>query len=287
MKPLKHLILLTTLLFLFSCQKEPVPKPLPEAGYPKTYTPLSASEWNQRNSEFQEINIYEGLSLNKYGFVEGEIRINENDSLTQEFVVNKLDSIINTYKSYLGITININIENDIRTYYPLLVGGSSSISLKSFYEDLNTLKNKEYWTEIKDFYDVQRFFITQSKIGNNNFLGPTLYFIFNEPDKTIEISGKWLPDVFLPKNEIYTLDEAITKTYRFVLKETGIDLWESKNTFENTKTFIFLEKENEITIHECWRCIVPLTEFGYYYYISIDTQTGEIIHTYKKGIYYM
>jgi hypothetical protein len=285
MKPLKLFVLLTGLLVLFSCQKEPVPKPLPEAGYPKTYTPLSASVWNQRNSEFQEINIYDGLSLNKYGFVEGEIRINENDSLTQEYVVNKLDSIINTYKSYLGITININIENDIRTYYPLLVGSSGSISLKSFYEDLNTLKNREYWPEIKDFYDVQRFFITQSKIGNYNFLGPTLHFIFNKINKTIIISGKWLPEVFIPQKEIYSLDDAISITYRFILKDLGIDLWESKSYFGTTKTFIFIEKENEITIHECWRCVVNFEENKSYYNILIDTQTGEIIETFKRSYY--
>ena len=88
---MKTLINYTLYFFLFvlisACQKEAFEKPQPEPGYPTVYKSLSSSEWQTRNAEFQQINIHEGLSLNEYGFVEGEIQLAEYDSLNEPFLI--------------------------------------------------------------------------------------------------------------------------------------------------------------------------------------------------------
>jgi hypothetical protein len=115
---IKILIPLIGILLFSACQKEPEPKPLPEEGYPYIYKRLSSSEWETRNAVFQEINIHEGLNLNDCGFAEGEILLNKNDSLTEEFVIQTLESIIERYKSFLGIpnTTSIDYRKDFRIY---------------------------------------------------------------------------------------------------------------------------------------------------------------------------
>lgn len=125
----------------------------------------------------------------------------------------------------------------------------------------------------------------QNSIGNKSFAGSGITFTFYAEENRLTISGNWFPDVYIPSNDIYTIDDATAIIYRSVLKETGIDMWEEKNTFNPSKTFIYLGKTYGTEIRECWSSKVPVND-EYYYYIFIDTQTGDIILSYKRGKYY-
>jgi len=271
-----------------ACQKEPEPRPMPDSRYPTVYKPLTSGEWETRNTAFQKINEISGLSLNEYGFVEGEIPLNESDSLTEEFVTAKVDELIHLYRDFMGIPENMDIvaKDELRINIPLLIP-SYNTDIQSYFEELNLLRTDDNWQEIKAAFDTQTYLLTQNTIENENFIGPAIYLIFNAEKNKITISGNWFPNVFIPKQEIYFRDDAFPVAYQFLLKETGKDFWEQKQTFDAQKTFIRITKGTNIEIHECWYYRVAIPEEGYYYYIFIDTQTGELIHSYKRGMYYL
>ena len=273
-----------------ACQKEPEPRPTPDSRYPTVYKPLTSGKWETRNTAFQKINEFSGLSLNEYGFVKGEIPLNESDSLTKDFVIQKLEFIFGKYQSFLGISdaISVDYRNKIRIPVPftaMMPGDSYSIDY--YFEVMEDLKKEDSWSEIKGQFDIQTYLLIQNTIENENFMGPTIYFIFNAVENKITISGNWFPNVFIPKQEIYFKDDALPVAYRYLLKETGKDFWEQKQTFDVQKTLIRVMNGPNIEIHECWYYRVAIPEEGYYYYIFIDTQTGELIHSYKRGMYYL
>ncbi|HKI87684.1 MAG TPA: hypothetical protein VKA38_01570 [Draconibacterium sp.] len=284
------IIFLFAVVLFSSCQKETEPRPMPDSRYPTIYKPLTSVEWETRNTAFQKINEYSRLSLNEYGFVDGEIPLNERDSLTKNFVIQKLEFILGKYQSFLGIsdTISVDYRNDIRIPVPIFaMMPGNSYSIDYYFEVMEDFKKEDYWSEIKGQFDIQTYLLTQNTIGNENFIGPTVYIIFNAEENKITISGNWFPIVFIPQQEIYFKDDALPVAYQFLLKETGKDFWEQKQTFDAQKTFIRITKGTNIEIHECWYYRVAIPEESYYYYIFIDTQTGELIHSYKRGMYYL
>lgn len=265
-------------IFLFSaCQKEPIPKPLPEPGYPTTYKPLSSAEWEARNTEFQKINIHEGMSLNEYGFVEGEIQLDENNSLNKESIILNLEIILEKFGNYMGIVNyeTINLKNDLRIHIPGNIGGYST-TIDNYFKAIEEFEKNNSWPIDKKYFRVLGFYLSQTTIENNLFYGPNLYFSFDEDNFIININGKWFPTLFIPEADIYTEGDAISIAYRRMLKETGIDYWESKQNFKYSKLYFWNVQNGVSEIRHCWRIDIPEHE-GMNYFL-IDTQTGEIIH---------
>ena len=285
MKTQKFFFSFFLILAVFSaCQKEFIPKPLPEPGYPTTYEILSQSEWNVRNGDFQKINIYEGLTLNEYGFVEGEIPLIENDTFTKDIIVSIVDNLILKYKSYLGIPENadINYEEKLRIDVPYMIP-FGSVNIKWFFENEEQYSNVSGWSEMMK--DVKyEFFLTQISIDNRKLLGPSIHFYFKKNEKTLTLINNWYPRVFMPTEEIYSIDDAVTLACRELLKQTGENFWESKHKFGIVKLFYPLKTESGIEIRECWRINALINERTYGD-MFIDSQTGELIKYRERHIY--
>lgn len=284
MKPTTFCSCFFIILIVFTgCQKDIELKPDPAQGYPTTYNPLSQSEWDALNLEFQKINSYKGLTLNEYGFVKGKILLNEKDSLTKDFVISMLDNLINRYKRFFGIPENalFNFEKDIflnvRYWIP-----NGTITIERFYEDL------ELFPEIQSNEEIRyNFFLRQSRFDGELFQGPELYFDFKKEEGFIEISGNWFPETIIPDSPIFTESNAISAAYWKILENTGIDLWESKHLFNVYQTFLRNYADNSIEIRHCW-CVTTQADEQLMCYVYIDTQTGEIIKYYSRNwLYYV
>lgn len=257
--------------FLTGCQKDPEIKPQPEQGYPTTYKPLSQSEWETLNSEFQKVNVYEGLALNEFGFVKGEILLNKSDSITPEFVIGKVDALVEHYQDFMGIPHNylLNIETDIKglDYY---FGIDITLEIHDFFDYIQELE-KYNDESIKDFY----FVLHQTHINGYEMYGPNLSFRFILEENKLIVGGNYFPNALIPENQIYTLADAITTSCQFIQKETGIDLWESKHKFESSKIFVLNYSDENVEIRECWK--IRVFELEGLNFVYIDTQTGEIL----------
>lgn len=270
------LCLAFTAILSFGCEKEYEPKPLPEPGYPTTYKPLTQAEWAARNAEFQKINNYDGLNLNAYGFVEGEIPLGKEDSLTAAFVLQKIEYVIEGYKSFLGIseTQPINLSNDVTIHIPGYTGGSSTL-VEYYFQTMEEFKKEDFWPEIKSEFAVQTYFLLQHTIAGKKFNGTNIYFTFDSNRHSLKIEKNWFPKAHIPGNEIYTLADALAITCRFIKNENGIDLWEKKHTFRSSKEFILNYTNSPIEVRECWK--IETDELDGINYLFIDTQTGEIL----------
>ena len=281
-----HFVILFFIIAFASCQKEPEIKPLPEAGYPTTYKVLSQSEWNVRNDEFQEINIHEGLDLNAYGFLTGEILLSEDDSICKDFILNKVEEIFVTYKNFIEVKDPdlIDFEERIRMPVPGMCGGSAG-DINYYFSTIEEFKRWDDWSEIEDDFKIHECFIYQNLIEGKVFIGPTLYIFFNELENKIEIKGNWFPKTIIPSSEIYSINDAVPIAYRTFLEHTGLDLWESKHEFNIQKLFIQVHDESSIEVRECWQINADVDEY-FFYYVFIDTQTGEVLKHYRKYKYY-
>ena len=277
-----YLAILLLIIFV-GCKKEAEIKPLPEAGYPTTYKVLTQSEWDVVNSNFQKINIYEGLTLNEHGFAEGNIALNESDSITKDFIISIVDSLVVNYEKYLGIPENTEIiyEEKLRIDASYMIPFGSD-DIKSFFEILEEYGNESGMDELHEIkYD---FFLNQRFIKNKRFLGTDIHFYFNRNENILKLSGNWYPKVFIPSEEIYTLNDVIPIACRELLKQTGKDFWESKHEFGTIKIFTRLKTERGVEIRECWRINDLINDFTYGD-MFIDTQTGELIKYGERGIY--
>ena len=261
---------------------------MPDSRYPTIYNPLSANEWETKNAAFQQINEYSGLSLNEYGYVEGEIPLNENDSLTESFVIKRLEYIVKMYKSFLGISNSMSVDcrKDVRISVPLMVP-VSSYPIDYYFEMMADFKKKDFWSEVKNEFAIQRYFLTQNSIENESFAGSTIYFIFNAEKNKITISGNWFPNVFIPEHEICSKDDALPVAYQFLFKETGKFFLEQEQSYSVEKTFVRKTNVKNVEIRECWKYEVTISDEDHNYLIYIDTQTSEVIYSSKHKIYYL
>lgn len=288
---MKKLSKFTTIIFgflflTFSCQKEEIEvKPQPDPEYPTIYKPLSISEWDSRNAEFQQNNIHEGLSLNEYGFVKGEIPLSENDSVTADFVFENVGGIILKYWQFLGIenTENINLEEQLKINDPFLIPFGVT-EVEFYFDQIKEYKEMGYWDELLDEFQHHIFFIFQNSVSGKSFDGPAIYFDFDEVKKVLRIHGNWFPEAIIPEKELYTKTDAVVLAYQSIKKNEGIDLWESKHQFRANKLIITREIYDKIEIRECWRIIADIND-DESYYIFVDTQTGEIVFEYIKFNY--
>ena len=277
------LFLFFTGLIFSGCQKEPEPKPLPESDYPTTYQPLSQTEWNERNADFQKINIYEGLILNEYGFVEGKIPMNENDSITEEYVTKTIDSLVAVYKCFFGILENIqfDFENELLIEAPYLTP-VGRLNIGRFYEDVEKYRN-EFLSD--NYFDNFKFeyFLTQNKFENRILNGFELAFFFNLDDNLIEISGFWIPEIMIPKEKIYSESDAFTIAYRQILTKKGLDIWEIKEDYHTYPLLLKVKNNNQFEIRDCW-CVYTVGPpyVGYSTAVYIDTQTGEVVRYFDR-----
>ena len=274
-------------LALFSaCQKESIPKPLSEPGYPSTYEILSQSEWNVRNDDFQKINIYDGLTLNDYGFMNGIIPLNVNDSITEEFVLKNVDSILMRYRNFMGISDDIifDLENQLLAY-SLFMTPFGFDNIRDYFSHLKELGTEGFWNNNLETI-THNFQLNQNRIEGEKFLGPSIDLELRTLDNTIKISGNWYPNVIIPEFQIYSEEEVIGTAHRKLLEKTGLNLWETKHKFSLYKTMITINNNSEIELHECWRVFAQAKE-DLFCYVFVDTQTGDVIKYYERGWIYL
>ncbi len=283
MKPLKHLpLFLITLLIFSNCKEETIVRPLPESGYPSSYTPLSNSAWIDLKSKFDNINFYDGLSLNEYGFVTGKVQTNPDDSISKEFVISKIDSFITKYRDFMGIPEDeiFTLENQILIKAPYLIPGGRT-SIGSFYDDKEMFP--ESWEQmIKNV--KYKFYLVQNRINGKYISGPELAFDFKLEEGYIEITGNWFPEVKIPADVIYSEDEAFRIARNEVLKRNGRDIWETKYNFHSHIILLKIKQGNSYEIRDCW-CVntVELPYTGYTIAVYVDTQTGEVAQYIDKS----
>jgi len=278
------LIILSIVLLFFACQKEPEQKPLPEPGYPTTYAILAQQEWLARNSEFQQINIFDDLTLNEYGFANGIIPLNVNDSITAEFVLENVDSFLVRYRTFMGISDNITfeLENQLQAY-ALYLAPFGFDYIRNYFSYLKTMETEGWYDSLETI--THNFRLNQNRIEGEKFIGPSIEFELQTLDNTITISGNWYPNVIIPAFQIYSEEEAIGIVHRKILEKTGLDLWETKHNFSLHKTLIAINNNSKIELHECWRVYTEARE-GLFCNVYVDTQTGDVIKYYEHGYMY-
>lgn len=108
--------------------------PQPETGYPTIYKPLSSAKWEARNNAFQQINIYDGLGLNDYGYLKGEISMSEMDTLTEEYIISTVKSLFDNYFDFLGLKekFNINYKKQLLIKAPYMIPNGND-NIDSFF----------------------------------------------------------------------------------------------------------------------------------------------------------
>lgn len=271
-------ITLFSLLIVAGCQKEDDPKPQPQSGYPYTYYVLSQNEWDAANTNFQKINIYKELILNEYGFVQGEIPIIENDSLTKDFVINTIDSLVNRYPSFIGIpeNIEINAETDFTGQYKFIYP-NMDVEIPVYFLWLEEMSKEENISIEKHVFSLN-----QHTIQNTAFIGPIIYIEFDLLREKIVLSGNWFPNALIPINEIYNKEEALEIAHQTISKEIGKDSRKLEEYHNIEKIMVEKEYENKTEIRECWNIVVQIGEDSFNY-VQVDTQTGEVIKFYERG----
>ena len=274
--------ILFSLLIVTGCKKEDDPKPQPQSGYPYTYYMLSQGEWNVANANFQKINIYEGLRLNEYGFVQGEIPIIKNDSLTKDFVINTIDSLVNRYPSFIGIpeNIEINVETDFTGQYKFIYP-NMDVEIPVYFLWLEEMSKEENISIEKHVFSLN-----QHIIQNTAFIGPILYVEFDLLREKIVLSGNWFPNALIPVNEIYSKEEALEIAHQTISKEIGTDSRKLEEYHNIEKVMVEKEYENKTEIRECWNILVQIGEDSFNY-VQVDTQTGEVVKFYERGWLFM
>jgi hypothetical protein len=284
MKKLSNLAAVAvSFLFLFwGCQKDEQTRPHPNPDYPTVYNPIPASEWEVRNAEFQLVKIHEGLSLNKYGFVEGTFPLIGTDTLTEEFIIDMVKSLFDNYSHFLGLPedVDINYKEQLRINTPYMVP-SGSDNIESFFRLWEEYADTEAWKQDLEKIDFN-FFISQLFIEKRRFLGPEIHVHFKLDEKLIELSNNWYPGAYVPSSEIYSFDDAVSIAYREILKQTGDDIWHVKHDFPEVKIFTMVNTANGVEIRECWR--LSLINKDFYYVLFVDTQSGEVIRFRKSNV---
>jgi hypothetical protein len=267
-------IVLIISIFVFGCKNEPELKPLPDPRYPTTYLQLSTTEWNAKNNEFQKINIYQGLSLNKYGFVEGEIPININNQFNVGFVKNEVEALVSRYKLYMGISLNTTNDLSHDLYMEIFSDKFPDFSLQDQFAELELNGSSVY--QGSKF----KIFLPQKKIGNEEiyYMIPSIIFNFKENEGLLQIKGNWFSEAFLPEKSIITLDEAISSANKAIIEKTGIDVIKTKS-WNTASQYLYINYTNsKIEIRKCWGFdAMPLC------ILFIDNQTGEMV-SYRENV---
>jgi hypothetical protein len=274
-------------LFLFlSCQKEEIDvRPQPDPDYPTVYNPLSASELVARNTEFQQVNIHEGLSLNEYGFIKGEIFLSDFDTITKELVINCIDSLVSRYQSFFGIPngFQIDYETHVQVFAPYpLIGGASPMNINSFFLMLKEAKENGYYEDLAQ--NIQyKFMLRQQKFKETLIEGLDITFEFDEQKKSVKIEGFWIPQAVLPASELFDEGEAISIAYREILKQSGRDIWETKQNFRTYTLLRKIKRGDAFEIRHCWLFYtVEIPFVGRTIAVYIDSQTGDVVNYYDR-----
>jgi len=255
----------TFLLFAFlsiviSCEKPEEFKPEPEDGYPLIYKHLSDSEWQAQNVTFQKIMPDEGLELNEYGFLSGSVVMDSAIEFNAQNVIQEINEIIHKYAEFMGIkeVANVDIENELLAYTHLGI----SISVSDY-----------FLTEIDENSNIHSFYLIQKSVNEVGIEYTQLCFSFNINDKIIAVSGNWFPEVFIPNDKIYTINEAIRIAVNYGQDNSDKQF---STTEDNIGTIVkllpVLAGEN-VEIHECWR----ITFWDKTCIFFVDTQTGEVL----------
>lgn len=279
---------------IVSCGKKEleIHKPLPDSRYPFTYQILTSPQWEQLNSEFAKANAHDSLYLNKLGFLEGKIFLGSNDTINADLVAEQTEILINTFKKYLGIPANkeINLFYDLRAM-DYLMGHLCTVDIYSYFDQLAEItryQKEVYGSDYKQEPLSHYFYIPQHSISGSKLVSTRINLYFHETDNSIELDGQWYPDVFIPASPIYTEDEALEMASKVYPGWGDIKLWESddENSFVSVEKILFpLKTKNKIELHECWECMSYNTNYMVSYIVYIDTQTGDIIV--KKAVEFL
>ncbi|WP_346856098.1 hypothetical protein [uncultured Draconibacterium sp.] len=280
MKTHISLFFLLVILLLVSCEKEETPKPLPEAGYPTTYNVLSQSEWEAVNAEFQKITSYDGLSINAFGFVEGEVVLDANDSVTVDFVIETIENLIEIYKGYMGIPegTQINVGYEIITPIPFLAPGGST-DIYSYFEMLDDLRDEE-WVDVSDELNIHSVSLFQNILNDRKLKWAFLSFVFYEEENKVIVGGNWWPEALVTSSEIYSEEEAYQIALDRISEEHGINVKKKETERSITRELYVNRNNSNVEIRECWYAYIKIGEDSFNH-VYIDTQTGEVI-TYQE-----
>ena len=270
------------LLIMNSCEHEPMPKPLPDPGYPYTYNVLTQSEWDAVNMAFQKINVHAGLSINAYGFVQGEIPLDENNSINGDFTVSMIDSLLLIYKNFMGITesIPINIETDFKGHYKYIYP-NVEVEIPVYFLWLEEMSKEE-----DILIEKHVFSLNQNIIQNMAFIGPNIYLEFELLRNKIVLSGNWFPKALIPLNEIYNKEEALEIAHQIINEKIGKDSRKLEEYDNIEKIMVEKEFETKTEIRECWNILIQVGENSFNYF-QVDTQTGEVVKYYERGWLFM
>jgi hypothetical protein len=266
------------LLLINSCEQELMPKPLPDPSYPYTYNVLTQSEWDAVNVAFQKINVHAGLSINAYGFVQGEITLDENNSINGDFTVSMIDSLLLIYKNFMGITesITINIETDFKGHYKYIYP-NMEVEIPVYFLWLEEMSKEEDISIEKHVFSLN-----QNIIQNMAFIGPNIYLEFELLSNKIVLSGNWFPKALIPVNEIYSKEEALEIAHQIINEKIGKDSRKLEEYHNIEKIMVEKEYETKTEIRECWNILIQVGENSFNY-VQVDTQTGEVIKFFERG----
>jgi len=266
--------LFAALLFVIfiSCDKEETPKPLPEEGYPTTYEVLSQNEWDVVDAEFQKINSYKGLQLNKNGFVYGEVRFENLEKVSKDFILSTIDSLLLNYGGFMGLPPDksFNLENDL-SFPVFATGGQGYANIDEYFELLENYGDHAL--------DRERYicFLYQNRINTKFTIGLSIRFHFNQDENKLQLSGNWVPDAIVPQTKIYSEEEAYEIARKEVKHRLDEDVEFEKNEL-NIYSALFKSNNNgDIEIRDCWRIGKLDYVGGYAISVFVDSQTGEVV----------
>lgn len=255
-----YLFTILIVVISISCEKNEEVKPLPEPGYPSTYKVLSQTEWDAVNAEFKKVNVYDGLTINKYGFMNGDFFHNENLSITPELLIEKIDEVIGNNKSFIGISeeASINAENDVRGR----TNGGVNTGIRLYFSaEMERGKTNHYFS------------LNQKTINEKNMEGAEIRIVVNTSENKIGISGNWFQYAMVPKNQIYLQNEALDLSLKHIRENKDKNYKVSEENIHVDITFVAVPFDRNIELHECWYIIFR----DIHYKLFIDTQTGEIL----------
>ena len=234
---------------------------MPDSQYPYKCFPLEEMELSAKKETFNKINIYEGLSLDNYGFIWGEIEFRDGELNTLNDFYTKLDTTINRYYQFMGIEAPsvINIETDLNVVTFGYQGPNYKHPLLSDYYGL--IINDDRYLRVE----------LPQKLPKTSKVSIFIQVTFKE--NRIHFSGNWYPEIFVPKSQIYSKEEAIEIASNYTKNKIGERFNDSDSNLEINKIFIRnMIVGGGFVFYECWNIYVKDRGLEF----NIDTQTGEV-----------
>jgi len=256
------------LLTLVACEKDEDSKPLPEVGYPTIYKPLNNGDWNTQNLSFQNLDPTEGLSLNEYGFLAGTVEMDDSKEINALTVFAEVEGIIQKYAEFLGMEeeTNVVVQNELFAY----THSGIQIGVSDYFT-----------TEFNEAGNSHSFYLSQKVLNEIGVENTQLCFTFRVTEKTIGISGNWFPTVLIPKDKIYSKEEAFEIAVKYEKQNSNQQFSREDENIGMRVTLLPVLVGENTEIHECWR--VTFWDISHIFFI--DTQTGDVLKFVDYTVY--